>query len=214
MGQYSEVSIRNLPAGAIDIVIPDIKQTIRQYIVTNLGFHVTKHAFLRDTEIIGLSGAPKSMVTTFFTRRFPGMWSHVQAIQASMANAEPYIPNMEDIQGRAAFNDMAARARDAVDWSGVKRKSYAAASTNQKGGNKRPDPTPAEAHANDGFVTPSGKKRSAKTTPPGLHPVQASNRFTGPATHHHVVSPAQPKPPPTTVDLTSSGYGYGTPPDS
>ena len=73
------------------------------------------------------------MVTNFFTHRFPTMWSHVQAITASLAEFEPYIPNMEDIQGKAAFNDMAARAREAVDWTGVKRKSYAAASTPAKG---------------------------------------------------------------------------------
>ena len=36
IGQYSEVSIRNIPTGAIDIVIPDINQTMRQYIVTTL----------------------------------------------------------------------------------------------------------------------------------------------------------------------------------
>ena len=84
---------------------------------------------------------------------------------------DPYIPNIDAIQGRAAFNDMAARARDAVDWTGVKRKSYAAASAPIKG-NTRRDPTPAEAHANDGFITPSGKKRSAKFIPPGLHPPQ------------------------------------------
>ena len=86
MGQYSEVAIRNIPQGAIDIVIPDIKQSIRQYIVANIGFHVTQHPFLDNTEIIALSGTAKTMVTNFFCHQFPNMWAHVKALKASTSD--------------------------------------------------------------------------------------------------------------------------------
>ena len=62
---------RDMPEGALDIVIPDLKQSIRDYIVQNIGYHVTRHARLHNTEIIAMHATPKTIATAFLYAQVP-----------------------------------------------------------------------------------------------------------------------------------------------